>query len=123
MAVTPPVIRSATIAVSPDGVATASVVWDGEPRGDATFQWKNGARTLAGATGTSFLIRPDTPDLNCVVFVDNGVGAASAVALYLPAGAIPPDPGDPDPDPDPGDPTPTGNTVYLDDVYEDGVFA
>lgn len=106
---TAPRITSAELS-SPEtlpGVAIMAVVsWDGEPRVQPTFQWRNGDLILRGETGGSYTPAAAMPSLNCVIRVDNGRGSAVAVARLEPVEASPV----------------ATEFTYETDVYETGVY-
>lgn len=109
----PPRITSAELSAweAPPGVpVSCAVEWTGFPRAQPTFQWRNGLARIRGATGSAYTPAADTPLLNCMVKVDNGVGQACAVAILLDVPA-PETPTGPDP-----------ASLYVESGYVEGGY-
>lgn len=106
----PPRIASATLdqITGAAGVTvTVAVEWTGEPRVQPRFQWFNDTLRIRGVTGGSYTPATDMPNLRCRVRVDNGRGAATAVAVLMEA---------------PTATTPSASSVYEAGVFDEGVF-
>jgi hypothetical protein len=80
----PPRIVSAVInppVVATDEQMTVFVDWTGSPKMGERYQWRQGTALMRGEIGQSYTPNGTEVAVNCVVTIDNGYGAAIAIAL------------------------------------------